>query len=270
MRVLLPGAVITALIAFFGVAQAQEYGSRAPIPRTTSAPALREAARAREIHERFAIGIDADRSAAWSKAAAEFERILQLTNREPEHSTAAYDLARAYAGLHRYDDAARMLRAAIAADPEFLAAYANLIAVDLQRHDLREARSYADRFTALAPDSARALYSRGLVALASNDAKTAQADFGKLLQSSPGYAIAHYDLGIAETQAGHFTEAQREFESALALSPGYARARFALATVLIKEGHRTEARAALDATVRDASSDPALRELAVALRDTFK
>ena len=270
MRTLLSGAILTALVALFTAAQAQEYGSRAPIPRTTSAPALRAAAREREVRERFTIGIQDEQSGAWSKAAAEFERILQLTNTEPQHSTAQYNVSRAYAGLHRYDDAARMLRAAIDADPQFLAAYANLISIDLARHDLREARAYADRFTALAPDSARALYSRGLVALASNDARTAQADFGKLLQTSPSYAIAHYDLGIAETQAGRFGEAQREFESALALSPGYARARFALATVLLRQGHRSQARVALDATVRDASGDPALRELAAALRDTLK
>jgi tetratricopeptide (TPR) repeat protein len=230
---------------------------------------MRDFARQREIHERFRLGLDAERGMRWSQAVPEFERILQLTASEPQHSTAAYDLAIAYAHLNRLDDAARALRDAIAGDPEFLAAYANLIAVDLLRHNSREARDYADRFTRLAPDSARALYSRGLAALQQNDPATAAADFSRLLGNDPSYAIAHYDLGIAESRQNHLAEAEREFQAALDLAPQYARARFALATVLLKEGKRTQARAALDATVRDASADPALLNLAIALRDAM-
>ncbi|MDP9025620.1 MAG: tetratricopeptide repeat protein [Candidatus Eremiobacteraeota bacterium] len=270
MRLRISVAIALALIAMLGAAEAQDYGARKPVPRTTSLPALRAEARAREIKQRFMLGVAAESRNDWSKAAPEFERILQLSTIEPEHSTAAYDLGRAYAGLHRFADAARTLKVAIAGDPEFLAAYANLISVDLLRGDLTEARTFADRFAILAPASARALYSRGLIALAGGDSATAAADFGKLLQSSPSYAVAHYDLGIAETQANHLAEAQREFETAVHLSPNYARARFALATVLIKEGRRGEARLALDATIRESASDIALLNLATALRDAIK
>lgn len=253
-----------------GPAGAQEYGTQRPVSKTTSAPELRAAALQREIHERFAIGLNAQARRDWNKAAPEFERILQLTDAEPAHSTAAYDLAIVYANQKRLPDAARMLRAAIAGDPEFLAAYANIVAVDLARGDIREARSYADAFVKLAPDSARALYSRGLTALRQNDARTAAADFGKLLQSDPAYAVAHYDLGISESLQNHLAEAEREFQAAVSISPQYARARFALATVLLKQGKRAEARAALDATVRDAAADPELLNLALALRDAMK
>ncbi len=263
-------AIIAALIASVAAGRAQDYGSRAPVPATTSAPALRAIAAQREVHERFGIGLKAERRGQWALAAPEFERILRLVSTEPQHSTAEYDLALAYAGLHRLDDAARALHAAIAGDPAFLAAYANLISVDLMRHDMRDARAVANRLVALAPDSARGLYSRGLVALQSNDAATAAADFGKLLHANPSYALAHYDLGIAESQRGHLAEAQREFETAVALSPGYARARFALATVLLKEGRRNDARVALDVTMREASGDIALRNLASALREALK
>lgn len=251
-------------------ANGQQYGSPRPVPKTTSAPALRELARQRELHERFALGLEAQRRMRWADAASEFERILVLSVSEPQHSTAAYDLAIAYARLNRLDDAAKTLRIALAGDPEFLAAYANLIAIDLQRRDLREARQMADRFVRLAPDSARALYSRGLTALAQNDAAAAAADFGRLLQNDPSYAIAHYDLGIAESKREHLSEAQREFEAAVALSPQYARAQFALATVLLKQGKRADARRALDAAVRDAAADPALLNLAIALRDAMR
>jgi tetratricopeptide (TPR) repeat protein len=270
MRLRIPIVVVVALCVLTPSARAQEYGSHAPAPATTSIPALRADARAREVKQRFMLGLDAESRADWSHAAPEFERILQLSTVEPEHSTAAYDLARAYAGLHRLGDAARMLKAAISADPEFLAAYANLISIDVSRGDWTEARTFADRFVALAPLSARALYSRGLVALDTADSATAVADFGKLLQLSPSYAVAHYDLGIAETTEKHFAEAQREFQEAVRLAPNYARAQFALATVLLKEGRKTEARSALDATIRDSASDIALLNLASALRDAIK
>ncbi|MDQ6929514.1 MAG: tetratricopeptide repeat protein [Candidatus Eremiobacteraeota bacterium] len=270
MHVRLSIFIAAALIALCGAARAQEYGSRAPVPATTSVPALRAVALTREIKMRFILGLDADKRNDWAAAVPEFERILQIANGEPERSTAAYDLARSYAGLRRYDDAARALKSAIAADPEFLAAYANLIAIDLTRGDFKEAKTFANRFLALAPDSARALYSRGLVALQTGDSATAIADFGKLLEADPSYAVAHYDLGIAETRSNRFGEAQREFETAVRLAPSYARARFALATVLLKAGHKLEARAALDAAIRDSTSDPVLRNLAAALRAEIK
>src|SRR5262249_26321549 len=147
------------------VAFAQTYPSTTPVPRTTSAPALRALATQREVEERFRIGLDALAGHDWKGAADEFTRVVTLDPPEPKGSTARYHLAIAAANLGRYDGAASQLRDAIALDPGFLAAMANLVAVDLQRGDLKEARSVADRFIALAPDSARALYARGIVAL---------------------------------------------------------------------------------------------------------
>jgi len=250
-------------------ARAQMYQTPQPVPRTTSAPALHAQAVAREVRERFAIGLDAEGRADWPRAVAEFERILSLAPAEPQGSTAHYDLAIAYAALQRNDDAAVQLRAAIALDPGFLAAMANLIAVDARLGDLREARAVADRFVTLAPDSARALYSRGLVALTAGDAATAQADFERLLARNPSYAIAHYNLGLAEVKLGKNADAEREFESALSLAPTYARARIALGTIYLSEGRRSEARSAFDRAARDASGDLALQNVALAMRDAI-
>lgn len=268
MRRRLAATIILALIAGTDAARAQQYGARTPIPQTTSAPVMRNMAVQREIRERFRLGLDAEARQDWQAALGEFSRIIAIASGEPQHSTAAYDLGIAYARLRRYGEAAGAFRQAIAGDAEFLAAYANLIAVDIQRGDLREARAFGDRFVRFAPQSARALYSRGLVALHSGDSTTALADFGKLLLANPSYAVAHYDLGLAHAQSRQWAQAEREFSTAVQLAPSYARARFALATVLIKEGRRSEARAALDATLRD-SSDPALRNLAAALRNSL-
>jgi len=240
-----------------------------PVPRTTSVPALRAAAVAREVEERFTIGLDALARSDWAAGAAEFDRIVALDPAEPKGSTARYDLAIAQANLGRNDDAARNLQAAIALDPGFLAAMANLISVDIARGDLKGARATADRFLALAPDSARALYSRGVVALHDGDAATARADFGKLLQSNPAYAVAHYDLALAEERLGNYEAAERELRAALALSPGYARAEFALGAVLLHQGRKSDARTAFAQATHDASADPALANIAAAMRDSI-
>jgi Flp pilus assembly protein TadD len=263
-------AVTLALAALLPTAPAlsQNYPSQ-PLPTTTALPALRSQASAREVHERFRIGIDALERRDYARAEPEFGRIVSIRPPEPQTSTASYDLAIAQAGLGKNDEAAASLRAAIALDPGFLAAMANLVAVDLRRGDLREARSVADRFVAAAPDSARALYSRGLVALRANDIATAKDDFSRLLRNDPQYALAHYDLGVAEARNGDYAAAERDFETSLRLAPAYALARFALGTILLRQGDRVAARSAFDRAARDAQSNASLYELAVQMRDAI-
>jgi tetratricopeptide (TPR) repeat protein len=264
--------VVCLAVVLFALAQAnalsQTYPTRAPVPQTTALPALRGLAIDREIEERFRIGLDDEARRDWRKASGEFEWIVAHNPAEPRGSTARYDLAIAYANLQRYDDAERQLRAAIALDPAFLAAMANLISVELARGDLHAAREVGDRYVALDPQSARALYSRGIVALRDGDAATARADFGKLLQENPTYAVAHYDLALAEERLGRYDAAERELRTALTLSQTYARARFALGAVLLREGRRHEAHDAFARACLDAGADPALLNIATAMRDS--
>lgn len=250
------------------MAHGQTYGTSRPIRRSTNAATLLRIAQRREIHERFSIGLDAETRGDWPRAIAEFRRILDLQPDEPQNSTAHYDLGLAYAHTRQLDGAAREFQSAIARDPGFLAAMANLISIDLQRNDLAAARIAADRFVAAAPDSARALYSRGLVALRAGDSRTAQGDFGKLLRNDPQYSVAHYDLGLAEAQLAQYASAEREFLAALAVTPAYARARLALGSILLREGRRGDAKVAFARAAADAVDDPVLRNLASAMRDS--
>jgi tetratricopeptide (TPR) repeat protein len=262
-------AALILIAASAAASLAQTYAPSAPPQRTTDLQTLRALARAREVHERFTIGLDEERRGRWDSAAAEFERIISLHPSEPQFSTAYYDAGIAYAHLNRLDEAARTFRSALAGDPQFLAAMANLIAVDVTRGDLREARNIADRFVSIAPASARALYSRGIVALRQGDGAAARESFGRLLQSDPQYALAHYDLALAQAHDGDYASAERELGIALDLAPSYGRARFALGTVLLHEGKRAQARAAFDTVARDSAGDIALRNLAVAMRDAI-
>jgi tetratricopeptide (TPR) repeat protein len=272
LRQAVPALALTALLfasASRGtMAQTSDGYGGMPAPRTTDAATLRDLAIRREIRERFALGIAALNRKDYAAAISEFEAVIQRNPPEPQNSTAHYNMALALARSGNPGRAAAELRAAIARDRGFLAAYANLVSVDLQRGDLNGAREAADSFVSLAPESARALYSRGLTALHAGDVATARADFTKLLQKNPAYAPAHYDIALVELKAGRVDVAERELEAALSAAPDYPRARFALGVVLLREGHRDEARVAFEQVVHDAA-DPGLRNLAGSMRDTL-
>jgi len=259
-----------ALLALFApvAGSAQTYPQIVPQPRTTDPLRLGEAARAREIRERIELGFREELRGDWSRAAAEFNRVLSLNPKEPQGSTAHYDLGLAQTHLGKLDAAAASFAGAIALDPDFMAARVNLIAVFLMRNDLTNARRTADELLARSPGSARGLYERGLTALRAGDGALALHDFGALLAADPSYVTARYDLALTEIKLGRLEDAERDLRQALALSPGFARARFALGAVLLRSGRRSEARVAFDEAAQSAQ-DPSLRELAAQLRDTL-
>jgi tetratricopeptide (TPR) repeat protein len=265
---LLLGAFACALTLKAPPAGAQAYGDQTPIPRSTDPAVLRGDARRREVHERFARGLAAYERGDFTNAAAEFGRIVSLDPREPQRSTAHYDLGLALAGAGRLDLAAREFEAAALSDPGFLAALADLVSVDLERGDAAGARRAAGRLLALAPDSARALYGAGLAALRAGDAAAARDAFSTLLKKNPAYATAHYDVALAELRLGRYGEAEREIRAALDLAPRFARAHLALGMVLLHAQRRPEARAEFE-SARRLSNDVALRNLAGALIDTL-
>lgn len=256
--------VLVALVAV--AADAQSYPSVAPTPHATDRASLAALAQQREIVERLRLGLAALAARDASAAATQFARVLALHPHEPQASTAYYDLGLADAGLARFDRAASAFESAIARDPNFIAARVNLVSALLAEDDLTAARVAADALVAIAPESARALYARGVVALRAGDAATARSDFRRLLGNDPTYAVGHYDLALAEEKLGSFTDAERELRAALALAPRYTRASIALGAVLLREGKRDEARATFDSAATD-TSDIALRNLALSLRD---
>jgi tetratricopeptide (TPR) repeat protein len=259
-------ACTAALAGTAAGAFAQAYSTETPQPRSTSAATLRAAATASELHARFERGLAAEAAAAWPAAIAEFERIIALDPGEPRGSTARYDLAIALAHTGAYERAATLLSDALARDPGFAAAAANLVSVEVLAGNLPRARAAAERFVRIAPDAARAHYARGLLALHDGDLSTARSDFGALIGNDPAYAIAHYDLALVEIRAERYDVAQAELQRALELAPRYARARFALGTVQLRLGRRSDARLTFDRASSDAS-DATLRTLATDLRD---
>ena len=242
-------------------AVAQPYPAGSPVPRTTDPTRLLADAHRREAVERVRLAFAAELRGEWTRDQAELERALALQPREPLQSTARYDLGLAQAQLGRLDDARASFAQAVADDGDFIAARVNLVAIDLMRNDLAAARRDADQLLARAPDSARALYDRGVTALRAGDAPTALHDFGALLARDPAYATGRYQLALAEMKAARYDDAERDLRTALALAPAYARARFALGAVLLHAGKRAEARESFARCAADAR-EPALKALA--------
>jgi len=267
LKKLLAALVLSAAAWPFAL-RAQTYPDMRPVPRTTDRAVLSAQVLEREVRERFRIGFEAELQGRWREACVEFERIIVLHPAEPGFSSAYYDLGLARAQLREYEAAAASFRAAVVRDPEFIAARANLVSVDLLRNDLVAARRDADDLITRAPSSARALYERGVTALRSGDNATALHDFGALLASNPAYATGRYDLALAQIESGRLDDAERELRSALALAPTYARARFTLGVVELRIGKKQDARADFDRAAHDAQ-DVTLRNLAISLRDAL-
>ncbi len=240
---------------------AQTYTAPTEPPRTLDLKAVSALVAAREVHERFRLGLDAEARGDWNAAQAHFRRIIALDPAEPRGSTARYDLALAEA--HLGDDAGAMtlLDAALQRDPGFAAAAANLVTVALHAGDVARASAAAKKLLQIAPASALGRYGAGLAALQAGDYEAARAAFRALLAADPSYAVAYYDLGLAEMQRGALDDAVAALQHAVALSPHYARARFALGGALLRLGRRDDARAQLTRCAVEAS-DPTLRALA--------
>ncbi len=250
-------------------AVAQIYATPTEPPRTTDPAALKRSIVRREIHERFQRGLAAEARGDWSAAVPEFRRAVALEPAEPQGSTALYDLALAEAHLHHDREAMRLFEAALARDPGFAAAAANVVGVALDAGDVARARAAAERFVRIAPAGALALYDAGLTALRAGDYGAARESFRALIAADSKYAVAHYDLGLAEVRREQLDAALGEFQAALNLSPHYARARFALASVLLRLGRRDEARGELERCAKDAV-DPSLQAIATDLRAQIK
>lgn len=235
-------------------------------PRIVGADAAHRLIVEREVHERFARGLDAEGRADWNAADREFARIIELAPPEPKLSTALYDRALALAHLGKSSEAMHALDAALQRDPGFAAAAANLTALALAAGDDERARRAAALFVRIAPASARARYSEGLVALHDGDFALARHDFSALIADDPAYAVAHYDLAIVEIHDGRSTAAVAELERALELAPHYARARLAYAELLLRDGRSSDAKRQFAQAATDAGN-PELRLLAQTLHD---
>jgi predicted CXXCH cytochrome family protein len=164
------------------------------------------------------------------RATDEFRAAQRLNADQPEAHVNLGNLERRYGDA---EAAAREYRAALALDPDWVPAYANL--ADLLRQERRD-------------DEGEQVLRKGLARV-------------------PDAAVLHHALGLLQVRRKNLPAALESLGRAAKLAPDDARFAYVWAVALEEAGRRQEARAAVDAALRRAPGDPALRQLRSELGD---
>jgi tetratricopeptide (TPR) repeat protein len=150
------------------------------------------------------------------------------------------------------DRSAGLLKAVIAAHPEYADAYNSLGVVysRLGRHD--RAQAALQRVLSLDPTSATAYENLGVDDLARGDLDAAAADLTRAIDLDPRLAGAHNALGAVSMRRGQPEEALAHWRRAVELNPHLYDALYNLGTVLYEAGRLDEARPYLRRFVEEA------------------
>jgi len=127
-------------------------------------------------------------------------------------------------------------RAAVAIEPDFSDALANLGALLFETGALAEAAESCRRALALSPDNPQRHNNLGNVLVAQDALDEAIASYGRAIALDPGDAATYVNLGNTQQEKGDLDAARRSFEQALALDPERGEAAWGLAMITLLEG----------------------------------
>ena len=156
--------------------------------------------------------------------------------------------------------------AALALNPSFAQAHANLIGLYGRTRNWPKAEEHYHAVVALAVNVADAHYDYGVLLGMQERWDTAAEAYRKALELNPQHAQARNNLGQILERQGRIAEAAGEYRLAVESQPTLRIARFNLGRMLIAQGQHEEAVAALSqlAEPRDAESPRYLFALATA------
>jgi TolB-like protein/tetratricopeptide (TPR) repeat protein/DNA-binding winged helix-turn-helix (wHTH) protein len=153
-------------------------------------------------------------------------------------------------GLSRTDEAERLFRMSLEADPGFARAQAGICQVNLTRYERTGAMEHmysAENACRAALEADATLketeVALGKLYLASGRPEQAEAVFRSLVHRAPRDADAHIGLGRALARSGQAEEAERSFREAIVVEPGYWAAYNSLGSFLFERGRTDEAAA---------------------------
>ncbi|MEM8557616.1 MAG: tetratricopeptide repeat protein, partial [Bacteroidota bacterium] len=150
----------------------------------------------------------------------------QAIARAPKLVEAHLKRGEALNGVGRTAEALAAWRSGLALDPEHHpTGWNNLGFALLQQQNLAEAEPALARAVALDPDFVVARANLGTLHLLSERFDAAAEQFERALRTDPTYAPALGNLGVLRAQQGRTDEARRLFERLLAANPGDQRAR---------------------------------------------
>jgi tetratricopeptide (TPR) repeat protein len=154
-----------------------------------------------------------------------------------------YNIGRVHSDLHRAYAAERCYREALALDPDFVPALADLATTIGAMGRSREALSLLERAQAAKPDnvSIRMMLGQNLLREGQSERAIEALEGALRLPGAAGKADLFVLLGQAHFGAGHDECARQALEKALQIDPRMARAHLRLNQLLLKTGHPQEA-----------------------------
>lgn len=171
-----------------------------------------------------------------SEAEAAWRHALTIED-SPRLRTA---LATAVAATGRLGEAAGLLHQALALDPQYGAAWAQLGAVLLLRGDLASAGEALATAKRLHPDDLGPRRHLALALLALGRTDEAVVELGELVRLAPDDATSRVDLAVLHLAAGRAAPALTQLDRALEATPDDGRARLHRAFALREVGRVTE------------------------------
>ncbi len=150
---------------------------------------------------------------------------------KPDVAYAHFQLAYAYTGLERRDDAKKEYQGAIALDPKMAEAYVNL-GLLLVDHEPTEAVAPLQKAVELLPTQSRTRFLLGWALERSGDLKGAIEPYQTAERLDPQDYEATFALGRTLLRLNRAADAEKEFRKALALRENSGPARLGLANAL--------------------------------------
>ena len=195
--------------------------------------------------------------AAFDKAAAEF---VAAQNFNADTVEARTSLGGFYANLGRYDEAEKQLKTAIAMDPSFAAAYANL--VDVYRVQNRDAESGKLLLEGLkqSPESSALHHAYGLLLVREDRKAEALVEFRKASQLVPDNTRFAYVYAVALDANGNSKAALAEIRRVLASNPNDTELLIAAATFSRNAGDYKAMQGYLQALINANPNNPQIRQ----------
>ena len=170
------------------------------------------------------------------------EALKQAVAAQPAFAPAWFNLAYAYTGLHKNEEAVASYRKALELDPNLFEARLNLGILLLQLNRPRDALEHLEKAATLKPDHLRAQLYYGRALALTGQPERAEKQYQTALRLDPRLAIAHYDLAQLYLQQKRYQEALGSFQKAYELDPALPQAQLGMG--LAMEGLKDEVNAA--------------------------